>query len=156
MPLYDPKGAAEAQELADWQSEWAAASTSIQELIQSVRQEGIGIPNDMVIDLKIKVLIEFMIPRHTDKETDPLDGVANQEPPTNIERLQHDVRYWEVLAKAIDVLSTGFRQAKAQQEQQQRDAQLAQNGQRASGLLVAQPGEAKKAAEDILRKKGQK
>jgi hypothetical protein len=147
VSFIDPKKSAEDQEVADWQEEWVRMMTAQKDGLDEFSKYVQTPPNDMVLDIRMRMLVEFLLPAHNNRVTDPFSEAAMEEAPTNIERLQYDVSWREKLVEMLNSIIAQFHTQAAQ-------AGIPTPNGKTSGLVIAQPGEAAAAAEEILRRKG--
>jgi hypothetical protein len=98
MSFIDPKKQAEEQTIRDWQFEFKTKRDEVVKMVESFQnQYKGGLDPMMMLDIRQKFIVEFIMPAHLDRFTDPTDRAATAEVPTNIERLQYETMWYEVL-----------------------------------------------------------
>jgi hypothetical protein len=135
MSFIHPKKQAEEQEVEDWQAEFVRARDRVVEVVEAFSQAfGSMPPNEMVLDMRMKALVEFLVPAHLDRQSDPFaeDDVL----PTNVDRLQYEVGWFEKLARLV----TDIRE---QIQNQQAQAGMGPNGHNKK-LIVPGVGDIKR------------
>jgi hypothetical protein len=119
VSFIDPKKQAEEQELMDWTEEFESSREAVTALLQELHETySTSLPNDMVIDMRLKWLLEFLVPAHLDRTTDPFDKEQASVTPTNIDRLQYEVGWQDKLGKMTASMIQSIQRALAQNGQE--------------------------------------